>query len=45
MMETKIIEESKPLQYSVNKQIIGDDYKGVVTGYYDQINKFFERKR
>ena len=35
MQETKIIEESKPLQYSFNKQIIGDNYKGVITGYYD----------
>lgn len=25
--------------------MIPEDYKGVVSGYYDQVNKFFEKKR
>ncbi|CDW91823.1 UNKNOWN [Stylonychia lemnae] len=45
MQETKIVEESKPVNFNGSNKIIGDNYKGVVSGYYDQVNKFFERKR
>eukprot|EP00347_Sterkiella_histriomuscorum_P008173 403346103 len=44
MQETKILEDSKPV-HQANSKMMPDDYKGVVSGYYDQVNKFFEKKR
>ena len=44
MQETKIMEESKPM-HQPNHRMVPGDYKGVVSGYYDKINQFFEKKR